>query len=103
LQSRIHNFKHLTPKWCPVPIRVHNEVAFAEPWHVSDAPRDFIDKLVGAVVGTEIVISRLSGKRKTSQNQPLQNQAGVIHGLQADGKAAALEMAALIEAAKSVQ
>jgi transcriptional regulator len=84
-------------------LTAHNEVAFAEPWHVSDAPRDFIDKLVGAVVGIEIVISRLSGKWKTSQNQPPQNQAGVIHGLQAIGKAEALEMAALIEAAKSVQ
>lgn len=78
-------------------LTAHNEAAFAEPWQVSDAPHDFIDRLVGAIVGIEIVISRLSGKRKISQNQPPQNQANVILGLQATGKAEALEMAALIE------
>lgn len=82
-------------------LTAHSEAAFAEPWHVTDAPRDFIDQLVGAIVGIEIVISRLSGKWKTSQNQPPQNQAGVIQGLRAAGKAEALDMAALIEAAKN--
>lgn len=84
-------------------LTAHNEAAFAEPWNVSDAPRDFIGQLVGAIVGIEIVIRRLSGKWKSSQNQPPQNQAGVIRGLQATGSAEALEMAALIEAAKKVR
>jgi transcriptional regulator len=55
------------------------------------------------VVGIEIVMRRLSGKWKASQNQPPENQAGVIHGLQATGRAEALEMAALIEAAERRQ
>jgi transcriptional regulator len=84
-------------------LTAHNEAAFAEPWHVSDAPSDFIEKLVGAIVGSEIVISRLSGKWKISQNQPRQNQAGVLHGLQATGKAETLDMAAVIEAAQNVR
>ena len=84
-------------------LTAHNEAAFAEPWNVSDAPRDFIDQLVGAIVGIEIVIRRLSGKWKSSQNQPPQNQAGVIRGLQGTGSAEALEMAALIEAAKKAR
>ncbi len=84
-------------------LTAHNEAGFPKPWHVSVAPRDFIDTLVGAIVGIEIVISRLSGKWKTSQNQPPQNQAGVIHGLRATGRAEALEMAALIEAARNAQ
>src|SRR5512139_119794 len=62
-------------------LTAHNEAAFAEPWNVSDAPRDFIDQLVGAIVGIEIVIRRLSGKWKSSQNQPPQNQACVIRGV----------------------
>jgi transcriptional regulator len=78
-------------------LTTHNEGAFAEPWRVEDAPSDFIDRLIGAVVGIEIVITRLSGKWKTSQNQPAENQAGVIHGLRASGEAEATQMAALIE------
>ncbi|MGB9108669.1 MAG: FMN-binding negative transcriptional regulator [Telluria sp.] len=34
-------------------------------WRVEDAPRDYIDKLVQAVVGIEIVIGTLDGKWKT--------------------------------------
>jgi len=74
----------------------HNEAAFAQPWHFSDAPRDFTEKLIETIVGIEIVITRLSGKWKASQNQPSQNQAGVIQGLRASGTPEALEMAELI-------
>lgn len=38
-------------------------------WTVDDAPRDYIDKLVRATVGIEIVIDRLQGKWKASQNR----------------------------------
>ncbi|QSA96448.1 FMN-binding negative transcriptional regulator [Methylococcus sp. EFPC2] len=74
-----------------------NEAAFPDPWHLSDAPHDFTDKLIEAVVGIEIVVSRLSGKWKVSQNQPPQNQAGVAHGLRSSALAESLEMAALVE------
>jgi transcriptional regulator len=37
-------------------------------WTVDDAPRDYIDKLVTATVGIEIVIDRIEGKWKTSRN-----------------------------------
>jgi transcriptional regulator len=84
-------------------LTANNEAAFSEPWHLSDAPHDFAEKLIGAVVGIEIVISRLSGKWKVSQNQPPQNQAGVIHGLRACGSAESLEMAALVEGAKNAR
>jgi transcriptional regulator len=90
------------PAW----IRAHlgtltasNEAAFPVPWQLDDAPADFTQKLIGAVVGIEIVITRLSGKWKTSQNQPAENQAGVVRGLRASGATDAIEMAALIEAA----
>jgi transcriptional regulator len=78
-------------------LTAHNEAAFAEPWRLADAPSDFIEKMMGGVVGIEIVITRLSGKWKTSQNQPAENQAGVIQGLRASGSEGALEMAALVE------
>ncbi len=78
-------------------LTAHNEAAFSEPWQLDDAPPDFIEKLIGAVVGIEIVITRLVGKWKTSQNQPTQNQEGVIRGLRASGGSDAMEMAALVE------
>ncbi len=72
---------------------VHHEAVFREPWAVSDAPRDFTDKLIEQIVGIEIGITRLQGKWKVSQNQPSKNQDSVIQGLYKSGKP---EMAALV-------
>ncbi|AMO98576.1 putative FMN-binding domain protein [Collimonas arenae] len=82
-------------------LTAHNEAAFPAPWQVSDAPHDYTEKLMGAIVGIEIVITRLSGKWKVSQNQPPQNQAGVIDGLRARGGDEFRAMAALVEAGKT--
>ncbi|WP_395824198.1 FMN-binding negative transcriptional regulator [Collimonas sp.] len=82
-------------------LTAHNEGGFPSPWQVSDAPHDFTEKLMGAIVGIEIVISRLSGKWKVSQNQLAQNQAGVIEGLRALGGDERCAMAALVEAGKT--
>lgn len=75
----------------------HNETPFPEPWAVSDAPYEFTEKLIGAIVGIEITITKLSGKWKVSQNQPERNRASVISGLRACGNSEASSMAALIE------
>jgi len=69
-----------------------------EPWAVSDAPPEFTEKLIESVVGIEIVITRLSGKWKASQNQPGQNLTGVIEGLRNRGRPDADAVAALVEA-----
>ena len=53
------------------------------PWKVSDAPADFTEKLLGAIVGIEIPIKRLVGKWKLGQNRPEPDQLGVIAGLMA--------------------
>jgi transcriptional regulator len=78
-------------------LTAHNEGGFAHPWQMSDAPADYIDKLIAAVVGIEIVITRLSGKWKVSQNQPPQNRAGVAAGLRAGGGGEARRMADLVD------
>lgn len=69
-----------------------HEAAFAEPWAVSDAPDDFTEKLIGAVVGIEMTITRLAGKWKVSQNQPPRNRAGVVQGLRENGQPAMAEL-----------
>lgn len=79
-------------------LTAQHEAAFAEPWSVRDAPPDYLDKMIGAIVGIEIVIAKLSGKWKMSQNQPAQNRAGVIQGLRERAEPDAMEIAALIEA-----
>jgi len=78
-------------------LTAHNEAGFARPWAVSDAPHEYTDKLLEAIVGFEIVITRLTGKWKVSQNQPAKNQASVIAGLNNSELRDAAEMAALIE------
>ncbi|RMX06576.1 FMN-binding negative transcriptional regulator [Corticibacter populi] len=75
----------------------HSETAFAERWQVADAPQDYVEKQLRAIVGIEIPIRRLIGKYKVSQNQPEKNQAGVYQGLRATGQAAAQDMAALVQ------
>lgn len=62
-----------------------NESARAEPWSVDDAPADFVDGLVRAIVGVELVVERVVAKRKLSQNRPEPDVAGVIHGLREVG------------------
>ena len=58
-----------------------NEAALPQPWAVTDAPADYIEKMLGAIVGIEITITRLLGKWKVSQNQPPANQASLTKAL----------------------
>ena len=58
-----------------------HEAALPQPWAVSDAPADYIERMLGALVGIEITINRLLGKWKVSQNQPAENQASLITAL----------------------
>jgi transcriptional regulator len=75
----------------------HHEASFPEPWSVSDTPDDYFERMMAAIVGVELVITKLLGKWKVSQNQPAQNQVGVISGLKASGIPESEAMAALVE------
>ncbi|WKC39069.1 FMN-binding negative transcriptional regulator [Ectopseudomonas chengduensis] len=52
-----------------------------QPWAVSDAPREYIDSMLRAIVGFALPIRRLEGKWKLSQNRSSNDQAGVRTGL----------------------
>lgn len=41
----------------------------ANPWKMSDSPKDYLDMMVKNIVGIEIEITRLTGKFKLSQNR----------------------------------
>lgn len=78
-------------------LTARHEAALSAPWRVDDAPADYIDAMIRGVVGIEIVITRLVGKWKMSQNQPLRNRAGVVAGLRARGDAHAAAVAVQVE------
>ncbi|MDE2579003.1 MAG: FMN-binding negative transcriptional regulator [Hyphomicrobiales bacterium] len=66
----------------------------ASPWRVGDAPDDFIEMQLRAIVGVEIALTRIEGKWKASQNRNDADRAGVAAGLRAEGCEA---MARLVE------
>jgi transcriptional regulator len=70
----------------------------ARPWAVDDAPRDYTDSMLRAVVGISIEVTHWAGKWKVSQNQPAVNRAGVVQALGALPGAQAAAMAALVTA-----
>jgi transcriptional regulator len=74
-----------------------HEASQALPWQVDDAPREFIDQLLGAIVGIEIPIQRIIGKWKVHQNRSTSDQLGVMAGLTGRGDNDALAMAALVK------
>src|SRR6201995_5882394 len=74
------------------------EIGRAVPWHVEDAPDDFVAMQIRAIVGIEIPIARIEGKWKLSQNRPVADREGVVAGLRAQGDEARAQMAELGEA-----
>lgn len=68
-----------------------------EPWHISDAPSDFVERMLKAIVGFEIEISELRGKWKISQNRSNEDQDGVIAGLKGESNDTATEMVTWME------
>jgi transcriptional regulator len=49
----------------------------AASWSIDDAPADYIDKMLRAIVGFSLTITRLEGKWKVSQNRDAADRAGV--------------------------
>jgi transcriptional regulator len=59
-----------------------------KPWNVDDAPERFIAGQLRAIVGVELLITRIEAKEKLSQNRPAADAAGVVTGLRAAGQEA---------------
>jgi transcriptional regulator len=67
----------------------HHEAAQARPWSVNDAPEDFVQQTLRAIVGIEIELVSLVGKWKVSQNRSAADRRGVADGLSAGDPASA--------------
>lgn len=63
----------------------HHEASQPAPWKMGDAPQDYIDTMLKAIVGIEIDITRLVGKFKLSQNREARDRLGAADALIAQG------------------
>ncbi len=70
----------------------HHEATQTRPWHVTDAPNDYVQQMLRAIVGIEIELTSLVGKWKVSQNRSAADREGTAQGLAAANEA----MAALV-------
>jgi transcriptional regulator len=73
------------------------EASRQAPWKLTDAPADYIDLQLKAIVGIELDVERMQGKWKMSQNRLPRDIDGVIDGLRARGDPESLRMARDIE------
>ncbi len=70
-----------------------HEQGRTQPWAVSDAPGDYIDAMLRAIVGFALPIRRIEGKWKLSQNRSASDQASVRTGLAESARASDRELA----------
>lgn len=91
---------HEDPAWIGTNVRRLTELHEAvsdRPWTVDDAPERYISGQLRAIVGVELLITRIEAKNKLSQNRPDTDIDGVVAGLNARGQA---ESAADVERAR---
>ena len=63
------------------------------PWSTQAVPRESYQKLLNAIVGFEISVSRCEAKFKLGQNRSVEDRAGTIAGLERESSPKALELA----------
>lgn len=73
----------------------------SQAWQLSDAPAEYIERMLRAVVGIEVRITSMEAKFKVSQNQSVENRAGVVAGLGEVGDEVHDAMVGLIKACAS--
>lgn len=66
------------------------------PWSVDDAPADYIENLLRAIVGIEFSIEKVEAKAKLNQNRSAEDRSGVVDGLRREGRAREAEVADLM-------
>lgn len=69
-----------------------HEAASPQPWKVSDAPEDYIEKQLGGIIAFEMQISRVESSWKLSQNRSDADRKGAMQGLEERGNAVSAEM-----------
>jgi transcriptional regulator len=65
-----------------------HEAPEPQPWKMGQAPADYLDQMLRAIVGVEIEVLRLECKRKLSQNREARDVDGAVQALQERGQVA---------------
>jgi transcriptional regulator len=63
-----------------------NEAGEPQPWKMTDAPEDYIVEQLGHIVGIEVELTRVVGKRKLSQNRDLRDFESTVSALEERGR-----------------
>ena len=63
----------------------HHDAAEPKPWKMGEAPPDYIQMMLGNIVGIEVSVSSLVGKSKLSQNREARDRHHAADTLQARG------------------
>lgn len=67
--------------------RLHeSQTGDERPWKMSDAPREYIDQMLRAIVGIEVEVSAIVGKSKLSQNREARDRIAAAQELQSRGE-----------------
>jgi len=77
-------------------VTIH-EAGLPVPWKIGDAPASYIASQIKGIVGLEMIIERLEGKWKVSQNRSEEDRVGVAEGLAELNTEESLAMKALVE------
>ena len=73
-----------------------HEESRAAPWKVGDAPTEYLEQMLRAIVGFELTVLSLTGKWKVSQNRNAADQRGVVAGLSGAADADSHEIAEML-------
>jgi transcriptional regulator len=63
-----------------------HEAAEPRPWRMHDAAPDYLAQMLKVIVGIEVEIVRLEGKRKLGQNREVRDLEGAVRALQDRGQ-----------------
>lgn len=80
---------HEDPDWIMRQVRALtalNEADRDHPWTVEDAPTRYVAGQLRAIVGVELVITRIEAKAKLSQNRPATDIPTLVEGLGGHGE-----------------
>lgn len=69
-----------------------HEPTYESNWKLDDAPEEYVQTMLKAIIGIEIEVKSLLGKFKLSQNRPAQDYEAVVNELQKSSQEVLQEM-----------
>jgi transcriptional regulator len=74
----------------------HHEARVGASWQITDAPEDYMARMLRGIVGLRVRVTSIEGRAKLSQNRQPQDQASVAQALGASDDANERDLAGLM-------